>query len=182
MELKYSLTEHDYFQQQLYLASKSKLIKDQRKKSRLFVLIGLLGLSFLFYITQNRVLMYYFAGSGVICFFLFPVYLKKYYERVFTKYVKENFKNRIGLTSSITFKENAFEGYSEGIGNSEINFSAIENISEITDYFFIALKTRLSIMIPKYGMSNIEDVRSELKMIAEKAGINFLSDLDWKWK
>ncbi|SHG08855.1 YcxB family protein [Flavobacterium johnsoniae] len=182
MELKYTLTENDYLQQQLYLASKSKLIKKQRIKSRLLVLIILLVIGFLFYMAQNIFLTYYFGGSGVICFFLYPIYLKFYYQRHYRKYIKENFKNRIGIISTLLFKEDVLEAYSENIGSSEVKFSAFENISEIKDYFFIALKTGVSIMIPKSEIINIEAVRSELKMITEKIGINFISELNWKWK
>lgn len=182
MELKYTLTENDYLQQQLYMASKSKLVNNQRKKSRILVFMVLLGISLLFYMIGNTLIAYYLAGYGVICFFLYPIYLKFYYQRHYRKYVKENFKNRIGIISTLLFKEDILEAYSENIGSSEVKFSAFENISEIKDYFFIALKTGVSIMIPKSEIINIEAVRSELKMITEKIGINFISELDWKWK
>lgn len=134
MELKYTLTENDYLQQQLYMASKSRLVNNQRKKSRILVFIVLLGISLLFYMIGNTLIAYYLAGYGVICFFLYPIYLKFYYQ------------------------------------------------SEIKDYFFIALKTGVSIMIPKSEIIDVEAVRTELKMIAEKIGINFISELNWKWK
>ncbi|WP_144716303.1 YcxB family protein [Flavobacterium anhuiense] len=96
--------------------------------------------------------------------------------------MKENFKNRIGVASKLLFKEDVLEAFSKDIGSSELNFSGFENISEIKDYFFIALKTGLSIMIPKSEVKNIEALRDELKMITEKKGISFISEFDWKWK
>jgi hypothetical protein len=182
MELKYTLTENDYLQQQLYLASKSKLIKKQRKMAKFLILIILLLICFLFYVNNDLWFAYYFGGLGIVCFFLSPFLLRKSYQKSFAKYVQENFKNRIGIISTLLFKEDVLEAYSENIGSSEVKFSAFENISEIKDYFFIALKTGVSIMIPKSEVIDVEAVRSELKMITEKIGINFISELDWKWK
>lgn len=182
MELNYSLTEDDYLQQQLYLASKSKLIKKQRKTGRILVLMILLLIGFLFYEINNLPIVYYFGGASIFCFCFFPIYLKIYYKRFFRKYVKENFKNRIGVTSKLLFKEDVLEVFSKDIGSSELNFSGFENISEIKDYFFIALKTGLNIMIPKSEVENVEALRDELKMITEKKGISFISELEWEWK
>ncbi|MBB4800546.1 hypothetical protein HNP37_000585 [Flavobacterium nitrogenifigens] len=182
MELNYSLTENDYLQQQLYLASKSKLIEKQRKISRLLVFVLLLVIGLLFFITKNMFLAYYFGIASIICFLLFPFYLKKYYYKLFKKYVNENFRNRIGIVSKIIFKEDTLEAFSEGIGNSVINFSVFENISEIQEYIFIGLKTNSNLIIPKNGIENVAVLREELKKICNKIKIEFISELDWKWK
>lgn len=182
MELKYSLTENDYLQQQLYLASKSNQINKQRKRARIAVPIILLVIVFLSYFNENLFEAYCSAGAGIVWFFLFPIYLKRYYQRVFKKYVNENFKDRAGIVLSIAFKENALEVVSENIGKSEFNFSSFKNISEIENYFFIDVKASGNIMIPKAKIDNVEAVKNKLKTIAEKQGIEFISELDWKWK
>lgn len=48
MEINFTLTENDFLQQQLYLASKSKLIKKQKKLARVFVTLILLLIDFCF--------------------------------------------------------------------------------------------------------------------------------------
>ncbi|PWB22060.1 YcxB family protein [Flavobacterium sp. HTF] len=108
--------------------------------------------------------------------------MKRYYQRVFKKYVNENFKDRAGIVLSIAFKENALEIVSENIGKSEFNFSSFKNISEIENYFFIDVKASGNFMIPKAKINNVEAVKNKLKTIAEKQGIEFISELDWKWK
>jgi hypothetical protein len=37
-------------------------------------------------------------------------------------------------------------------------------------------------MIPKDKIENVENLRNKLKTITEKQQIDFLSELDWKWK
>ncbi|WJS96035.1 hypothetical protein NYQ10_06150 [Flavobacterium johnsoniae] len=182
MELNYSLTENDYLQQQLYLASKSEQIKKQRRITKTFVILVLVILGFFLYVNENLLEAYCCGVTAVIYFFLFPFYQKKFYQRVFKKYVIENFKNRIGIVTKIKFKEDVLEVFNEGIGKSEFNFSVLKNISEIKDYFFIAFKTGESFMIPKLQIGNIEELRCKLKSIAENLKIDFISELDWKWK
>ncbi|KAF2339784.1 hypothetical protein [Flavobacterium tistrianum] len=182
MELNYSLTENDYLQQQLFLASKSKLIKKQRKTARILVLVILIIIGILFLINKNMFLGYYFGGAGVVCFLFFPFYLKKYYYRIFKKYVTENFKNRIGVVSKIVFKEDTLEAFTEGMGSSVTNFSMFENISEIEDYVFITFKTNVNLIIPKEKIVDVEELRSKLKSIAKNLKIDFISELDWKWQ
>ncbi|WP_433765150.1 YcxB family protein [Flavobacterium ginsenosidimutans] len=86
------------------------------------------------------------------------------------------------MVSGIIFKENILEVFTETIGKSEFNFSAFKNISEIKDYFFIAFKTGESLMIPKDKIEDAEKLRNKLKSIAENLKIDFISELDWKWK
>ncbi|RYJ40158.1 hypothetical protein NU08_0914 [Flavobacterium anhuiense] len=69
-----------------------------------------------------------------------------------------------------------------GVGISSVNFSNFKNISEIKDYFFIAFKTGESLMIPKDKIEDAEKLRNKLKSIAENLKIDFISELDWKWK
>ncbi len=182
MELKYSLTENDYLQQQLYLTSKSEQIKKQRRITKILVILLLVILGFFLYVNKNLLEAYCCGTAAVIYFFLFPFYQKKFYQRVLKKYILENFKNRIGMVSGIIFKENILEVFTETIGKSEFNFSAFKNISEIKDYFFIAFKTGESLMIPKDKIEDAEKLRNKLKSIAENLKIDFISELDWKWK
>jgi len=182
MEINFTLTENDFLQQQLYLASKSKLIKKQKKLARVFVTLILLLIGFLFYLNKCLVEACYFTSAGIVCFFIFPIYLKHYYQRLFKKYVNENLKERVGIASSIIFKEDLFETTSENIGKAELNFSSFENIIEIADYFFITFKASGNLMIPKDKIENVENLRNKLITITEKQQIDFLSELDWKWK
>jgi len=182
MELNYALTENDYLQQQLYLASKNEQIKKQRKLNRILVLVILLIIGFLFYINNILFVAYYFTSASIICFLLFPFYLKKFYRIVFKKYVKANFKNKIGINTTVLFIEDSLEVISKGIGDHRINFSNFKNISEIDNYFFIAFNTGESFMIPKDGIEDVEGLRTKLKGIAGNLKIEFISELDWKWK
>ncbi|WP_129746025.1 hypothetical protein [Flavobacterium anhuiense] len=77
MELIYSLTENDYLQQQLYLASKSEFVKKQRKKTKLLIILSLFMIGLGLYINKNKFEGYCFGSASVVFFFFFPLYFKK---------------------------------------------------------------------------------------------------------
>ncbi len=186
MELNYSLTENDYLQQQLYLASKSKQIKRQRERTNIMVGIIIIVIMIVMKLKayhKNNISLT--ITSVMVCLiYLWACFFvqKKYYVKIFRKYVNENFTNRFGVQSKLIFKEEVLDVLTDGVGISSVNFSNFKNISEIKDYFFIAFKTGENLMIPKDKIENAEELRNKLKSIAENLKIDFISELDWKWK
>ena len=86
MTFTYILTENDFLQNQLFVASKSKRVKKQRIKSWITVSLVFLVLSFLFYESGNTIMTYYFLGLGILAVCLYPFYLKWFYKRYYKKY------------------------------------------------------------------------------------------------
>ena len=58
----------------------------------------------------------------------------------------------------------------------------IENVTETANYFYLKIKTGGHLIIPKLKINNVDDVREELKSLCAKLSIDFITDLNWKWK
>lgn len=181
MKVNYILDENDYLQFQLYTASKSDRIKKQRKKSWIIMTLAFLSLSFLFYTTEMKSLMYYFAVFSILSLILFPIYSKKRYYNHNKKYNLETYKNRFGNTCTITFDEINIIS-SDPTAETSINLSAIEEIAETSQYIYLKIKTGGSLIIPKLKVENINLVQTYLENLAEKLKINFNKELSWRWK
>lgn len=181
MVLKYSLSEHDFLQYHLYVASKSQQVKRNRRKS-LFISTGiLLLLALLFYSEKNNFLAYSILGFGVLNMFFYSFYLRSHYKEHYLKFIKENYKKRIDKTGSISFEDEFVE---TGCSTTESKISLIEidEFIEIGEYFFLKLKSTGSIIIPKSKIVNVDIVREELQKLANKLNVKFILELNWKWK
>ena len=180
MTFTYILTENDFLQNQLFVASKSKRVKKQRIKSWITVSLVFLVLSFLFYESGNTIMTYYFLGLGILAVCLYPFYLKWFYKRYYKKYIQEYYKNRFGVSARAKFTDNYIETFDIS-GESKMNLSEIKEIVETGDYFYLMLNSGGSFIITKMGIENRENVRKEFVNLADKLKIKFTSDLNWKW-
>ena len=181
MKVNYILDENDYLQFQLYTASKSDRIKKQRKKSWIIMTLAFLSLSCLFYTTEIKFLMYYFAVFSILSLILYPIYSKKRYYNYYKKYNLDTYKNRFDNPCIITFDELNIIS-SDSTAETSIKLSAIEEIAETSQYIYLKIKTGGSLIIPKFKIENFNLVQTYLENLAEKLKINFDKELNWRWK
>jgi uncharacterized membrane protein len=181
MTLSYTLTENDFLQHQLFIASKTDRIKQQRKKTWLIYSAALLLLSLIFYQSGNTVMTYYFLIISIVFFCFFPIYQKNYYKNHYQKFIADTYQKRFGQTANVSLNEDCIET-SDITGQTKINLTEIENTTETSDYFYVKMRTGGHLIIPKQRLDNIENVRQELKNLCSKLSIEFLDDLNWRWK
>nr|WP_294789890.1 YcxB family protein [uncultured Mucilaginibacter sp.] len=181
MTLTYSLTEDDYLQSQLFISSKSERIKKQRNRRWIWVTATFFIFSAVFYKAFDHFLFYYFFVLGFISAFFHPKYLAYVYKNHYKKYVRDIHRTSFNQTSNITFTDEAIET-ADRTGTSKINLTEIETISETGSYFYLKLNTGAHLIMPKAQLKNTDDVRSLLTTISKKLGVNFVSELNWKWK
>lgn len=181
MKVNFILDDIDYLQYHLYTASKSERIKNQRKKNRIFTSLAFLSLSFLFYTTEFKFFMYYFAVISVLSFILYPIYSKKRFYNYYKKYILDIYKNRFDNLCIISFDELNIIA-SDSTGESSLKLSAIEEITETGQYIYLKIKTGGSLMIPKLKIENLNIVQTYLEDLAVKLKINFNKELNWRWK
>jgi hypothetical protein len=181
MTLNYALSENDYLQHQLFVASKKDSIKKQRIKTWLLFSGASLLLSFLFYQNGDKLMTWYFLIFGLIALCFFQLYQKWYYRRHYQKYVADIFKNRFGQTAVVKFTD-CFIETSDTTGESKINLTELEKITETGDHFYLQIRTGGHLIIPKAKLDDLNAVRQELKRICEKLSIDFIEDLKWRWK
>lgn len=181
MTLTYSLTENDFLQSQLFTASKTKHIKNQRTQSWIAFSLSFFVIGYFFFNTEKDFLFYYFIGVGILSAFLFPLYQKSYYRRHYQKHIAEIFKNRIGQTATITFTSSSIECFDK-TGETKMNLTEIEEIFETGEYFFLKMKSGASLIIPKSKVENTDDLKTELRTLSDNLKVNYTTELNWKWK
>jgi len=180
MTLKYSLSENDFLQHQLFISSTSETVKKKRRNTWIMTTLVLLCLGFLFYQSGNKFFTYYFIGLGITALFFYPLYLKSYYKKHYQKFVADTYKNCFGEESTVIFREDYVEAFDK-TGESKINYTQVEKIIEIGGYFFLRMKTGGSLIIPK-RIEEVNTTRTELQNLANKVNVMYVTDLDWKWK
>lgn len=181
MLLTYSLDKNDFLQYHLFSASKTDRIKRQRTRVWLILSGSMLLLSFMFYQNNNEGLFYYFLIFGVITFIFYPLYQRRHYKNHYNKFVADTYKNRFGQITNIKFAESAIET-DDITGESKINLTEIENVTETGDYFYPKLRAGGHLIIPKAKIGDISQLRKELKQLCVRLNIDFIEDLNWRWK
>ena len=182
MELNYSLTENDYLQQQLYIVSNNEFFKKERRNNNIAIIVLLIILAlFSFLITQDQFFIYAFLIAIIAYCFVSTRYLKWFSRIRLKKYVDSVYLKKCGIITNIKFEEDHILT-STSIADVKLKFLGFQNISEIEDYFFITFITDENFIIPKKHVEDISALRNLLKEIAEKRRIDFISQLDWKWK
>lgn len=180
MELKYSLDENDYLQYQLYAASKSKNIKAQRSRTFIMMIATFALLSYMVYSPGDSLSYLTMTFFGMLLI-LYKWYEKKRYSNHYRKNIAENYKERFGLISTLTFTENQIIEENK-LGESKINYESLSEINEIQDYYFLKLITGQSLIIPKKVIPNQSDFTLKLEEIKNRFNLENNVELDWKWK
>ena len=181
MILTFSLDQNHFLQHQLYSASKSPRIKKKRVKTWIIVTCSILLLSLLFYQNNKTFLFYYFLTFGIITLIFYPLYQRIQYKKHYNKFIGDNYKNRFGQTENIQFTNFAIESH-DITGASKINLTEIESVTETANYFYPKLKSGGNIIIPKSKITDIIQVRNELRKLCESLNILYIEDLNWRWK
>lgn len=181
MTLNYFLDENDFLEYHLYTASKSERIKEQRTRSWLVVTGCVLGLSLLFYMSDNNMLAGYFLIVGLLTLFIYPSFQRAHYRRYYQKFIEDIYQNRIGQICNVTFTDIDIQT-SDITGETRINHSAIGDITEIQHYFFVKLQTGGHLIVPKSKVDNVDELRKELQDLSLRLSIGFIQELKWKWK
>lgn len=180
MNIQYSLTEKDFLEYQLFTASKSKNIKSQRLTTLIAMVLILGILLFYIYSTQKEI-SFLALIIGIVLIFFYNISEKRRYEKYYKKFIKEYYKNRLGLIFNLTFNEDQFEE-SSVLGNSQIYYSSLTEINETKDYYFLKLLTSQSLIIPKNTISDITEFQKILEKLKAKHKIKQNIELNWKWK
>lgn len=181
MTLEYTLTEDDYLQHQLYVASRSKKIKRNRIVGRLLLSGILLSISFYFFKKHNQFAFDYFLVLGILFLVLYPYLQRRHYKRAFRKFINGNYKARFNQPVKAIFSDDEVQITSIA-SETKYNLQALSQVIETGHHFYVGIKTGGHVIIPKSGINNLEELKNELTGLSQKLIINYTSDLNWKWK
>src|SRR5688572_6178396 len=96
MTINFYTDENDFLAHQLFVASKSKRIKRKRKRNKIIVplVYGAFGLWFLFGDRGSLAIIFFIVG--LLWFFIYPLWEKRYYMKHYKAFIEENYKDRLG--------------------------------------------------------------------------------------
>jgi len=179
MKLEYTLNFTDFLEYQLYVSSKSELHKKNRNKTRIVVPIIYIVFGLYILFIKKTELGIAFFGFAVLWFLFYPLYSKWNYKKYFEKHIKENYKNRIGKRETLSFcKDESYIETSNFVTQTKIQESEFDKLIELRDYYFLRLKSELSLIIPKRAISDQEKFKSLFSYI----NLEYVNELNWAWK
>lgn len=175
--IHFSLTKEDFLMFQLYAASKSERIK----KKRLMNWLALPGLYLLLlgYAAIRGPLFAVWILSVVILAWVvsYPFYSRNKYRKHYSDFIQENYKNRIGITGSVSVNEE-YVSLQDTCSESRFKITEVKQIVEIKNYYFIENSQNMTIIVPKKTINSEQFI----KKIESILNIQHIEELDWKWK
>lgn len=180
MTLRYLLFEKDYLENQLYYASKSEIVKKYKRNAmnNLILVFALMTIYF-FTLGSNSFLLIFIIVS-VFILIIYPGIVLNRLKQSYRNAIVELFKNRFGQISVVEFKETSIVD-SDGMRSTEIFYSSIQSIEEISTHFFIYMKYGEQLIIPKTEVDK-EAVNKNLHQLATQLNIPYNGNANWQWK
>jgi hypothetical protein len=171
MKVTIIFNKEDYLQYLLYTASKSKLIKRTRLKTRLFLSASCFIASITFYFVDIEYLAIYFLVATIGCLLFVPAYQNKRYKAHCKKFIDEKYSTNIDTPCDIEI--NASYIYTiDKTGETKLNASEIIEINEIGNYFMLKFSSNAALTLPK-RFFNYNELLKELTVIATTNNINY---------
>ncbi|RZJ79517.1 MAG: YcxB family protein [Chryseobacterium sp.] len=180
MTFEFHLSEEDYLTQLLFNANHSRLIKRRRLTTWLFCIGAFLLMALVFYSNDNYPLTISYTVCAVLCAILYPFYQRWIYKRSYRKYLKESLKSKRDNLIRVEFKSDQIE-LQDYSGDATIKISAIDQIYETGQYFFIRFDGSATLILPKAHFDNTE-FKGVIEQIIESYKTPFEQDLNWRWK
>jgi hypothetical protein len=177
MKLEINLSKDDFLQHQLYKASKRRTIKIQRLRNSIILSAFIIFLGIYAYIQTKYIsFIFFFCVASVIEFLTYPLYLRILYKRHYSKFINENYKNKIENKFSLEIL-NGFiiSKDSESKSELKIDIKEIKEIVEIKKNYFIVLDGISSVILPKNTETN-----DFINNIINNYNIGLNKELNWK--
>ena len=174
MKIQYQIQEEDFFAYQIFTASQSKRIKRLRLRGK-FVMLALCLVGMWVFYFDNALMTFYFAGVFLLVLFGFGKYFNWRHKRHYRAHIKEHYAGRFGLEESLVLKDDVVISKNK-LGESALNISAFEKISETRSHLFLHLSTGNTLIIPTHA----QGVQAFKQNLVDK-GVRVESCFDWKF-
>ncbi|KAA5540595.1 YcxB family protein [Adhaeribacter rhizoryzae] len=181
MTIEYTVTEEDFMTYQLYMATKSEVIKKRRQRNKIWISILYVALGVGLYYKDNSPFAIIFVIIGVLWFFFYPVYEKKRYYRHYKSFFRENLKERLGRLATLTFTDD-FIMVKENGSESKLLTKEIEEIYDIPSIFIVKLKIGQAYILPKNQIKEVDLLKTRLEELARFLNIPYSIETEWVWK
>ncbi len=178
MKVDFTLDEDDFLEYQLYVASKSKRIKNKRRNLRVLVtLLYFVWAIWKFMQDDDILFSSLLAVFALLWFIFYPIYSKYYHKKHYKKFVQENYQERFFKPIELEINKEQIRS-KDYIGEGKINPSEVEALIELRNRFFLKLNSNASLIIPKRDLKNIDDFKNAFKEL----NIPIKDEHNWEWK
>lgn len=181
MTFQYIPDESDYLTYLYYVTTKSKRIQKKRTINKMVILFIYFITGLFLYNKQGAITSAMFFLLCLPTYFLYSYFEKRQYLKHFTRYIRSNYKDEIGVLTTIELDEEGIQ-ISISESTSKMMWSDMEVFSETGTIILIQQKDQNAIVIPKQKISNLAELIAELKRIATVHSIPYQEELNWKWK
>lgn len=181
MTFEIILNADDYLNQSLFLASKSKMIRNKKRRTLIILFGAFVMLALSSYLNEGPSSPWWaFLICGLIFVSLYPIYQRYLYKKHYKKIITNTYKNRFGKPVQVEFKDDELltKDYS---GESKIHLVQLEHIYEIGAYFLLKFETAEVLILPKNQIP-MEDFNVILTQLIQKYNLPFSQELNWKFK
>jgi YcxB-like protein len=180
MKLEYQLLEDDYLKHLLFEDSKNGTTKKAGRKTAFMMLLAFFGIGYILFHSE-RIVAYFFFGVGVFNFIVYPFYLKKHQKKQYQSYIQRIYKYTLGRVVNVCLTESQIE-QNDSSGEFKFNLTELENIMETQMHFYLKMRSSGSLIIPKNKIGDqAEQVKNEMKVLANRMKVGYTEDLNWKW-
>lgn len=181
MTYGYVPDEKDYLTYLYYVTTNSDRVRKKRTMNKLVILFLYFIAGIFLYNSQGPVNAGFFFLLCFPMYFFYTYFEKRQYLRHFTRYIKANYSQEIGVPVAINLGD---EGISVKVGDTEtkIPWSEVIQVNETSTMLLIEEKNQNAIVIPKQKTSGIDQLIAELKTISITNHFPYNEELSWKWK
>lgn len=179
--LRYKLNEIDYLNLQLYYASSDGAMLKQRKQGRWIVTLLLLVIGGLvIFMAKDYFYGGYFIIASVAAYFIYPLYTKWFYKRLFRRNIHRHYKDIVPVNMTLEIDGKIID-VKDTQGHGKFETESLESIAETKEYFFIKMGRVAFVIIPKDQISYVGSFREDMKELCKEEGRPFISDIEWVW-
>ena len=174
MKIQYQIQEEDFYTYQVFTASQSKYVQRQKSRSKLFLLV-LCALGMWVFYFNNAGMTFYFAGVFIVVLLGYGRYFSWRFRKHYRAHIKEYYSGRFGLEETLVLEDDVVISTNK-LGESKLNISEFEKISETRSHLFVHMSTGNTLIIPTHA-----DGVEAFKQILVDKGVRVEPCFDWKF-
>jgi hypothetical protein len=149
MKIQYLIQEEDFYTYQVFTASQSKRVQRQRSRGRL-ILLAMCTLGMWVFYFDNALMTFYFAGVFLAVLLGYGRYFSWRFKKHYRAHIKEYYSGRFGLEETIVLEDEVVISTNK-MGESKLNISEFEKISETRSHLFLHMSTGNTLIIPTHA-------------------------------
>ena len=174
MKIQYQIQEEDFYTYQVFTASQSKGVKRKRMRGKL-LLLAMCTLGMLVFYFDNAAMVFYFAGVFLVVLLGYGRYFSWKFRKHYRAHIKEYYSGRFGLEETLVLEDDVVISTNK-LGESKLNISQFEKISETSSHLFLHLSTGNTLIIPTHA----DGVQAFKQNLVDK-GVRVESCFDWRF-